>query len=305
MKKTLVAFVLAAGVCALGAQNAESKNIESKNAESSNIDSRAKGSEKPSAESSKIAKIQLIKPSGFYAFETIGDSTSSAAFGKIANDSDAEISLKGAHIISEAGAKAEIHSVKMDKSGAMQMYTLKSLKIAPKSSIELAPKGDHIMLMRLPKALKDGEKIKIALVFGADAEVDFESADSGAESKSAKESKTAKKAESKSAQSKKIDSSALDSSLRAQGAKQSIESIDSAEHSSKKLESKNADAKADSSARDFTLELEIPIIKRPDSMPNHAAPANHSHAHDNSTQDNNDNNAQNAHTHDAHQSHTH
>lgn len=226
-KKALAAFVLVAGVCALGAQNAESKSADSKN-----IDFSAKGSEKPSAESSKIAKIELIKPSGFCAFETIGDSTSSAAFGKITNDSDAEISLKAARIISEVGAKAEIHGVKMDKSGAMQMYALKSLKIAPKSSIELAPKGNHIMLISLPKALKDGKKIKIALVFGADSEVD-------------------------------------------------------------------------SSARDFTLELEIPIIKRPDSMPNHAAHANHSHAHDNRAQDNNAQNTQNAHSHDAHQSHKH
>lgn len=74
-------------------------------------------------------------------------------------------SKDGVRIIGASSAVAgvvEIHEMAMSGS-VMQMRPLKGLDLAPGSTVELKPGGQHMMLMDLKRPLAVGEKIKIEL----------------------------------------------------------------------------------------------------------------------------------------------
>lgn len=74
-------------------------------------------------------------------------------------------SKDGVRIIGASSAVAgvvEIHEMVMSGS-VMQMRPLKGLDVAPGSTVELKPGGQHMMLMDLKRPLAVGEKIKIEL----------------------------------------------------------------------------------------------------------------------------------------------
>lgn len=74
-------------------------------------------------------------------------------------------SKDGVRIIGASSAVAgvvEIHEMAMSGS-VMQMRPLKGLDLAPGSTVELKPGGQHMMLMDLKRPLAVGEKIKVEL----------------------------------------------------------------------------------------------------------------------------------------------
>lgn len=74
-------------------------------------------------------------------------------------------SKDGVRIIGASSAVAgvvEIHEMAMSGS-VMQMRPLKGLDLAPGSTVELKPGGQHMMLMDLKRPLTVGEKIKVEL----------------------------------------------------------------------------------------------------------------------------------------------
>lgn len=74
-------------------------------------------------------------------------------------------SKDGARIIGASSAVAgvvEIHEMAMN-GNVMQMRPLKGLDLAPGSTVELKPGGQHMMLMDLKRPLAVGEKIKVEL----------------------------------------------------------------------------------------------------------------------------------------------
>lgn len=67
---------------------------------------------------------------------------------------------------SPAAKSVSIHRSSMGGGGTMQMRAMTAgLAVPAKGQVALAPGGDHIMLAGLKKALSQGEKIPITLVF--------------------------------------------------------------------------------------------------------------------------------------------
>jgi len=66
---------------------------------------------------------------------------------------------------SPAAGKVEVHEMAMDN-GVMKMRLVKDgLPIPAGQSIKLAPGGYHIMLMELKAPLKQGDKVRVILIF--------------------------------------------------------------------------------------------------------------------------------------------
>lgn len=105
-----------------------------------------------------------ISVSNAYARASIGHAPNSGVFLTIKNNSDKEISLKAVKSSPELCKEAQIHT-NIKEDDMMKMKKLNELKIEPKSSKELRPGGDHIMLIELSKPLKEGEKISLILEF--------------------------------------------------------------------------------------------------------------------------------------------
>ncbi|NPA54373.1 MAG: copper chaperone PCu(A)C [Aquificae bacterium] len=75
------------------------------------------------------------------------------------NKEDELISVK-----TDIAKMSMIHET-VNENGIMKMKHIETLKIPPKSKIELKPGGLHIMLMGLKRPLKVGEKVKVKLLF--------------------------------------------------------------------------------------------------------------------------------------------
>jgi copper(I)-binding protein len=87
-----------------------------------------------------------------------------AAFGVLANDGDAEVRLES--VTTDLAARVELHETVGDGSGGMTMRPKEGgFIIAAGKSHELAPGGDHIMLMDLSKPAVAGEKVEMVLHF--------------------------------------------------------------------------------------------------------------------------------------------
>lgn len=105
-----------------------------------------------------------ISVNNAYARASIGHAPNSAVFLTIENKGDKAVSLKAVKSSPELCKEAQIHT-NIREDGMMKMKKLDELKIEPKSSKELRPGGDHIMLIELSKALKEGDKISLILEF--------------------------------------------------------------------------------------------------------------------------------------------
>lgn len=85
-----------------------------------------------------------------------------AAYGVLANDTDAEITITGAS--SEVSSDLELHETVMDASGAMVMQELEGGMVIPAGeSRTLEPGGDHVMFMDLNAPILAGEEIEVVL----------------------------------------------------------------------------------------------------------------------------------------------
>lgn len=109
-----------------------------------------------------LLNIALAQDVVFEAFARATPAKNSAVFGKIINNSSKTLVLIGAK--SPASKNAEIHTT-IEQNGMMKMIKINNLEIKPKSTLILAHKSHHIMLIDLNKPLNDGETIDLDLVF--------------------------------------------------------------------------------------------------------------------------------------------
>lgn len=90
------------------------------------------------------------------------DSGMTAAFGVLENSSEAPITLVSAQ--TDAAAMVELHETVEDGSGAMVMRPVDGGFVVPAGGThELAPGGDHIMLMGVTDPIEPGEDVTIVL----------------------------------------------------------------------------------------------------------------------------------------------
>jgi periplasmic copper chaperone A len=76
-------------------------------------------------------------------------------------------SAKAAKLVgasSPAAGVVEIHRSTME-GGVMRMRPVESIELPAGQTVELRPGGYHVMLMQVPKPLKEGETVPITLVF--------------------------------------------------------------------------------------------------------------------------------------------
>ena len=65
-----------------------------------------------------------------------------------------------------AGASADLHEMK----GTIMIVT-KAMRIPEKSTVELKPMGSHIMIMNMPKEVKEGYRFTLTLLFKRSGEM--------------------------------------------------------------------------------------------------------------------------------------
>ena len=85
-----------------------------------------------------------------------------AVYMVLANDSDVADRLLSAS--SPAAGATEIHETRIAH-GMMSMSPIAGLDLPPRSRVELAPGGLHLMLLDLARPLRPGDRIELTLVF--------------------------------------------------------------------------------------------------------------------------------------------
>jgi periplasmic copper chaperone A len=99
-----------------------------------------------------------------YARTNGGIGATGAVFMEIVNHADENDRLIG--VASDVAEKVEMHTHKTAADGVMQMNAVpEGFPIDPMMSHALARGGDHIMMMGLKQALKDGDMIHLTLTF--------------------------------------------------------------------------------------------------------------------------------------------
>lgn len=91
---------------------------------------------------------------------TVGPQKSTGAFMQI----ECKSPLSLVRVESDAAAMVEIHEMKMD-GGVMKMREVEKLECAAGKLTELSPGGFHIMLMNVHKPVKEGDQVRLQLVF--------------------------------------------------------------------------------------------------------------------------------------------
>ncbi len=93
---------------------------------------------------------------------TPGGATIGVAYLEIKTADGIQDRLIGAS--SPVAARAEIHT-HIKEGDVMRMRKVEAIALKPKSSAVLKPSGDHVMLMDLKAPLKEGDLVKLTLVF--------------------------------------------------------------------------------------------------------------------------------------------
>jgi copper(I)-binding protein len=124
---------------------------------------------------------------------TPGGAKITAAFMEIKSEAgDKLLSAK-----SDVAGRVEVHTHIME-GDVMKMRRVESLEVAQGASRLLKPMGDHIMLMDLKSALKEGDSVKLTLTFERAGDVDVVAPVEAAGSMGPKGSKESSKGDAKS-----------------------------------------------------------------------------------------------------------
>ncbi|QHC71658.1 copper chaperone PCu(A)C [Rathayibacter sp. VKM Ac-2801] len=100
------------------------------------------------------------------------DSGMSAAFGELENSGTEDVTVVSA--TSAASSELELHETVANESGEMVMRAKESgFTIPAGGSLELAPGGNHIMLMDLTAPIVAGDEVTITLTFSDDSTTEF------------------------------------------------------------------------------------------------------------------------------------
>jgi periplasmic copper chaperone A len=100
------------------------------------------------------------------------ESGMSAAFGELTNSGDADVTVVSAS--TDASSMLELHETVENESGEMVMREIEGGFVIPAGgSIDLAPGGNHIMLMDLAAPLSAGDEVSFTLTFADDSTYSF------------------------------------------------------------------------------------------------------------------------------------
>ena len=98
-----------------------------------------------------------------WARASIGVNRPGAAYLEVRIDGDETIALVG--VETDIAAMPQIHQTTTDANGISRMGMVDRIEIAPGETRALEPGGAHVMLMRLQRPMKEGEKFTIKLRF--------------------------------------------------------------------------------------------------------------------------------------------
>lgn len=99
-----------------------------------------------------------------WARQSISPNNNSAAYMKISNAGDSDITVIGASAAAVAN-NVELHKSFVDEKGISRMVAIDKIVVPAKTTIDLAPGGIHIMLFDLKKNLNVGDKFNIEIKF--------------------------------------------------------------------------------------------------------------------------------------------
>ena len=100
------------------------------------------------------------------------DSGMSAAFGELENSGTEDVTVVSA--TSAASSELELHETVANESGEMVMRAKESgFTIPAGGSLDLAPGGNHIMLMDLTAPIVAGDEVTVTLTFSDDSTTEF------------------------------------------------------------------------------------------------------------------------------------
>jgi hypothetical protein len=108
------------------------------------------------------AGAATIEVKGAWIRATPPGAPTAAGYAVIVNHGVTSDRLTGAR--TRAAASVEMHSMSMG-GGIMRMRSLTAIPIAGNGTLQLAPNGDHLMLIGLQGPLKAGAHVKVTLVF--------------------------------------------------------------------------------------------------------------------------------------------
>jgi copper(I)-binding protein len=99
-----------------------------------------------------------VTASNAWVRATVPGQKTAAAYLTLRSTADARVVA----VSTPAARKAELHT-SMIMSGVAHMHGLDELKLPAGKSVELKPGADHVMLMDVPRALRAGETVPLAL----------------------------------------------------------------------------------------------------------------------------------------------
>jgi copper(I)-binding protein len=112
--------------------------------------------------------VSVVHP---WARATAGGATVGAAYLEIKASAGTSDRLLG--VRSPVAGRAEIHTHIAD-GDVMRMRRVEALPLPPGGSRVLGPSGDHVMLFDLKRPLKEGDLVKLTLVFEEAGEIEVD-----------------------------------------------------------------------------------------------------------------------------------
>jgi copper(I)-binding protein len=117
---------------------------------------------------SQMAKAADIEIRGAYARASLGGAKTAAVYMTLANAGEEADRLRGA--TTDVASRAALHRHVFDGDIA-RMEEIACLTIPPRSAVEFAPDGLHVMLTGLSAPLRDGDELSLRLKFDRAGEV--------------------------------------------------------------------------------------------------------------------------------------
>lgn len=115
--------------------------------------------------STALAEIEVQNP---WARATTG--TNTAVYMKLINTSNQDVMLVSAS--SGVANQNELHAI-VDNGSGLEMQKITGIRIPASGNINLEPGKTHVMLMKLNRALSEGENIPLTLTFDDGAQLEI------------------------------------------------------------------------------------------------------------------------------------
>jgi len=121
----------------------------------------------PSAATTEASGLSITDP-----WVKAADSGMSAAFGTLENAGASDVTIVSAQ--SAASSMLQLHETVSNAAGEMMMQQKQGGFVVPAGgSLELAPGGNHIMMMDLSNPIKAGDEAKFTLTLSDGSTIDF------------------------------------------------------------------------------------------------------------------------------------